>query len=56
MYNMGKEKRKKNGKLGREYMMKNFSSKVMCDSFVKGIEETLKKWKPRNKFDLYKIV
>lgn len=56
MYEIGREKRKEKGKVGREYMINNFSSKVMCESFIDGIESTLSKWKPRNKFDLYKIV
>ena len=55
MREMGGEKRKEIGLKGREYMVKNFSSKVMCDSLIKGINESLKHWKPKNKFQLYKI-
>jgi glycosyltransferase involved in cell wall biosynthesis len=56
MYEMGREERKRVGLLGREYVEKNFSSKLMCDSIIGGIETTFKKWKPKNKFSLYKIV
>jgi len=55
MYSMGREKRKEIGLKGREYMIENFSSKVMCEKMVSGIETTLKKWKPKNNFELYKI-
>jgi hypothetical protein len=27
----------------------------MCNGFVKGITTTLKKWKPRKRFTIYKI-
>jgi glycosyltransferase involved in cell wall biosynthesis len=55
MYSMGREKRKEIGLKGREYMIENFSSKVMCEKMVSGIETALKKWKPKNNFELYKI-
>lgn len=56
MYEMGREKRKENGLKGREYMINHFSNEIMCNSFIEGIETTLKNWKPRNKFELFKIV
>jgi hypothetical protein len=28
----------------------------MCKKMIEGIDETIKKWKPRKRFDLYKIV
>jgi glycosyltransferase involved in cell wall biosynthesis len=55
MYSMGREKRKEIGLKGREYVIENFSSKVMCEKMVSGIETALKKWKPKNNFELYKI-
>jgi hypothetical protein len=55
MWGMGREKRKEIGLKGREYMVKHFSNQVMCDTLIKGIDNTFKKWKPRNKFDLHKI-
>jgi glycosyltransferase involved in cell wall biosynthesis len=56
MYELGKEKRKENGLKGREFMINNLSNKIMCDKMIEGIEETLENWKPRKRFDLYKIV
>ena len=56
VYKMGRKKRKEIGLEGREYMIQNFSSEVMCESMVKGIEQALSKWEPKNKFDLYKII
>jgi glycosyltransferase involved in cell wall biosynthesis len=56
MYNLGKEQRKKNGIKGREWALKNLSSKNMCDKMIEGIETCLNNFKKREKFDLYKIV
>ena len=56
MYKFGKKKRKEKGLKGREFMINNLSNKIMCDKMIKGIETTLKNWKPRKRFDLYKIV
>lgn len=56
MYGLGKEKRKENGLKGREFMINNLSNKIMCEKMIEGIEETLENWKPRKRFDLYKIV
>ena len=56
MYGLSKEKRKENGLKGREFMINNLSNKVMCDKMIEGIETTLENWKPRKRFDLYKIV
>jgi glycosyltransferase involved in cell wall biosynthesis len=56
VYEWGKEERKRRGMIGREWAIKNLSNKVMCDGIVNGIETTFKKYKPRKKFNLYKIV
>jgi hypothetical protein len=56
MYNLGKEQRKKNGIKGREWALKNLSSKNMCDKMIEGIETCFNNFKKREKFDLYKIV
>jgi glycosyltransferase involved in cell wall biosynthesis len=56
VYSWGREERKRRGSIGREWAIKNLSSKVMCDGIIKGIETTLKNHKPRKRFDLYKIV
>ena len=56
IYNWGKEKRKINGMKGREWSLKNLSSKNMCNKMVEGIENSIKNFKPRDKFNLYKII
>ena len=53
---MKKEERKERGLKGREWAIKNLSSKVMCDAMVEGIETTIKNYKPKQRYNLYKIV
>lgn len=55
MYITNKTKRKANGLKGREWALKNISSKIMCDKLIEGIENVLKNYKPRKKFELFKI-
>ena len=54
-YKMGREERKRRGLVGREFAINNLSSKIMCDKLSEGIETTLENFKPRKKYDLYKI-
>jgi glycosyltransferase involved in cell wall biosynthesis len=56
IYKLSKKKRKAKGLLGREFMINNLSNKIMCDKMSEGIEQTIKNFKPRKKFDLYKII
>jgi glycosyltransferase involved in cell wall biosynthesis len=56
IYTTDKELRKHNGLKGREFAIKNLSSKVMCDSMSEGIETTIKNFTPRERYNLYKIV
>jgi len=56
MYNLGREQRKHNGRMGREWAIKNLSSKVMCDAMSKGIQNTIKNFTPRERFNLYKVI
>jgi hypothetical protein len=56
MYLLGKEKRKENGQVGREWAINNLSSKVMCDTMSEGIQKTIKNFTPREKFNLYKVI
>ena len=56
MYLMGRELRKVNGQKGREWAIENLSSNVMCNKMVEGIETTLENFKPKERFNLYKIV
>lgn len=56
VYQMSKEERKRRGLLGREFMIKNLSNKIMCDKMVEGIDSAIQNFTPRKKYDLYKIV
>jgi glycosyltransferase involved in cell wall biosynthesis len=56
MYLLGREQRKHNGKVGREWAIKNLSSKVMCDAMSEGIQNTIKNFTPRERFNLYKVI
>ena len=56
MYLLGKEKRKENGQIGREWAIKNLSSKIMCDTMSEGIKNTIKNFTPRERFNLYKVI
>jgi glycosyltransferase involved in cell wall biosynthesis len=56
LYMTDKELRKRNGLKGREFAIKNLSSKVMCEAMSEGIETTIKNFTPRERFNLYKIV
>lgn len=56
VYAWGKEQRKIKGLKGREFVINNLSNKIMCDKMIEGIEQTLDNFKPRKKFDLYKVI
>ena len=56
MYVMGKNNRKEKGLKGREFMINNLSNKIMCEKMIEGIEQALENFKPRKKFDLYKVI
>lgn len=56
MYKCGREIRKELGLKGRKFMIKNLSSEIMCKKMIQGIDKAIKNWKPRKRFDLYKIV
>jgi glycosyltransferase involved in cell wall biosynthesis len=56
VYDWGKKGRKKRGLKGREFAIKNLSSKVMCDKMSEGIEQSINNFKPKERFNLYKIV
>ena len=56
VYTTDKKIRKHNGLKGREWAIKNISAKVMCDKMAEGIETTLENFKPRERYNLYKIV
>jgi glycosyltransferase involved in cell wall biosynthesis len=56
MYNWSKEERKERGLKGREWAIKNLSSKIMCDKMCDGINKTIKNFTPRERFNLYKVI
>ncbi len=58
-YDTPKEERKEAGSKGREWMLKEeigMSAKHMCDRFVHDMERAWKKWTPRKRFTLHKVV
>jgi glycosyltransferase involved in cell wall biosynthesis len=56
VYEWSKEERKERGLKGREFMIQNLSSEIMANTLIKGIEQTFQNYKPKKRFDLYKIV
>jgi hypothetical protein len=56
-YDMGREKRKKAGIKGREWMLTEgkLSSEYMCESLIEGMENALANWKPIKKYELIKL-
>jgi glycosyltransferase involved in cell wall biosynthesis len=55
-YKMGKKERKKKGLLGRKWAIDNLSAKIMCEKMSDGINTTIENFKPKQKFNLYKII
>ncbi len=53
-YNVGPEERKRCGELGREFVNGDgrMTAKHLSESFVKAIDTTFEKWKPREKYTL----
>jgi len=59
VYKWGKIIRKERGMKGREWMLKNFSSEIMCEKLIEGVEITTNKFVPiqgTDKFNFYKII
>jgi glycosyltransferase involved in cell wall biosynthesis len=57
MYNTPKEERKANALIGREFFMNEagLSHTNMCQTLMDGIESTFKNWKPRQRFEVFKV-
>ena len=52
-YDMGREQRKKNGLIGREWAIQNgFTSSDMCQFMTDAIEGCFKNWTPRKRFEI----
>ena len=56
IYGWGKRKKNERGLKGREWALKNLSSKIMCDKMSEGIQTTIKNFKPKERYNLYKII
>jgi len=56
VYNWGKEERKERGLKGREWAIENISSGVMCHKMISGIESAINNFKPKERYNLYKII
>jgi glycosyltransferase involved in cell wall biosynthesis len=57
MYNIPKEQRKANALIGREFFINEagLSHTNMCNQLVNGIESVFQNWKPRQRFEVFKI-
>ena len=52
-YSMGRDERKRRGKVGREWAIKNgFTSKGMCDAMMNGIDNCFENFTPRERYTL----
>ena len=56
-YDIPRDERKKRGLIGRQEFQgeMGLNSKNMCKTLVDGIETTFKNWKPKEKFNVYKL-
>jgi glycosyltransferase involved in cell wall biosynthesis len=57
VYNTPKEIRKVNGLKGREHFINvdGLTNKNMCQQLINGLESTFENWKPRQRFEVFKI-
>ncbi len=56
-YNTPKEERKSNALVGREHFINKagLNHTNMCQTLIDGIESTFENWKPRQRFEVFKI-
>jgi hypothetical protein len=57
VYEMSPEERQRRGSLAREWVTSEesaMSSRMMSKNLIDGMEQALKQWKPRKKFELIK--
>jgi hypothetical protein len=57
-YELGREERNKRGLLGREWCLSNesgFTGKTMSENIIKGIDNTLENFKPRELYEVTKV-
>jgi len=58
VYNLGRDERKRRGKVGREWMLTEeagMSAEAMSKKFIEGIDKTLEKWTPKLRYNMYRI-
>ena len=57
VYNTPKEERKANALIGREHFINEsgLSHTNMCQTLIDGIESTFENWKPRQRFEVFKV-
>jgi len=55
IYNLSKEERKKIGLEGREYCLKHFTSKLMCEKIIEGLDYNIENHNKKNKYKLISI-
>jgi hypothetical protein len=57
VYNTPKEERKANALIGREFFINEagLNHTNMCQTLVDGIELVFENWKPRERFEVFKI-
>jgi glycosyltransferase involved in cell wall biosynthesis len=56
-YDMGRDARKAKGLLGRDFALGvgGLSVKNMCQTLIDGMDTAFKNWKPRKKYELFKL-
>jgi glycosyltransferase involved in cell wall biosynthesis len=56
-YDIPKEERTKRGLIGKEWMLKKdgLNTENMCQTLVDGMETAFENWKPKQRYNLYKI-
>lgn len=58
-YNLNPEERKRRGLKGREWTLSDeamMTAEKMCNNIIEGVDELFSTWKPREKFELIKVV
>jgi glycosyltransferase involved in cell wall biosynthesis len=57
VYNTPKEERKANALIGREYFINEagLNHTNMCQTLIDGVESTFENWRPRERFEVFKI-
>jgi hypothetical protein len=54
IWELTRDNLKNKGLKGREFMINNLSSEIMCNGIIRDISECIKNFKPQKRFDIYK--